>query len=567
MKNKKIIIMPLILVALLFLMIGIFFISALIRESRRYRDLEHADYMSGEWGVIAGETAWYTQDSDSYYITSAEELTGLSNLVAKGNDFSGKTIYLQADIEEMDPFYPIGSEEFPFCGTFDGQGHVINPSPVSTDYYGLFGYIKGAAIKNVGVCGGGSSGKKANGTLVAYGEDSNVSGCFTNYGTPLGSCTTGGLVGYVKNCTFTDCYSHGRMSPTDSGNHTKGDYWGGFAGYAEGCTFTNCYSNMDFSGYSEGLEFGVAFGKAVNCKAENFYYNTENGYMKSCADGSGLPEGFAEVTGYEYDVLKALFAMNENSENSWRYAVVRNNGYMHVIEPRLAQFSYQNDTEPIYDFSDSVISIADGYEIREATEEEIRQYDRRSVIEIETKEQLATVVVSCMEGETFGDTAILIMNDIDLAGYQWLPIGNYYAADNGIYGRTVPFCGTIDGLGHKISNLTIDSGNGSCGFIGETAELVYIQNLTLENCNISAPMYVSGMVASGSGTGLALYNNRVSGRIEGSYASAFATMCNRVYMVKCEAKVSLTDSGESDGLTVRSNVVTAEGNSYTEIAP
>ena len=84
------------------------------------------------------DTSWYTgHESDTeYYITTAEQLAGLAQLVnaAPGKtNFVGKTFYLKNDLDlSGHEWISIGTvrggncPEYSFCGVFDGQGHVIS---------------------------------------------------------------------------------------------------------------------------------------------------------------------------------------------------------------------------------------------------------------------------------------------------------------------------------------------------------------------------------------------------------------------------------------------------------
>ena len=100
--------------------------------------------------VQAGEadvqpaTDWYSEDAESYEISTAADLMGLAQLVNEGNDFSGKTIKMTGniDLSGIDNWTPIG--KFPgvpadnrsFNGTFDGNGHTIRNFRIhdETDY-------------------------------------------------------------------------------------------------------------------------------------------------------------------------------------------------------------------------------------------------------------------------------------------------------------------------------------------------------------------------------------------------------------------------------------------------
>ncbi|MBP3421489.1 MAG: hypothetical protein J6K37_04395 [Lachnospiraceae bacterium] len=572
MKEKKHIVLPLVLVSLVVIMIFVFAGMLFLMGNRETEDDDGYDFGMYDVGRgIEADVAWYQAGQDSYYISTMEELAGLSRLVNEGNAFEGKTIYLTNDLIDSERIDPIGTKMHPFSGRFDGMGYKVmytyDLAEGNNAYGGMFGYTEGAEICNVGVLAASFLGTEANGGLIGYAVDTDIKQCFFDGDILASGANTGGLVGYAEGCRFEGCYTTGFSNGTGTISYGDDAFWGGFVGYAKNCEFNCCFSDVDAGYMGENVEyspFGVAVGKAVDCKAEQFYFATENGYMKGCGTGEDLPKGFIEITGYEMSVLKALQEMNANGEAQWQYEVSSGGSYMHVIEPRL-QSSHHSKGE-VYSLDNSVLGIAGEYVVRPATEKELQQYGTEEIIEIETAPELAAVVVDCMQGNSFAGTTILLMDDLDLEGYQWLPLGNYYAADNGIMGQSWDFCGNIDGLGHKIKNLYIHTGNGTCGFVGQSGYgNVRIQNLTIENCYIRGAMYVSGMVGSDHSTDLVLYNNRVSGRIEGNFSSAFATMCGNVYLEDCEAKVTLKDGGESEGLTVRSGVINTKNCSYTEI--
>lgn len=145
------------------------------------------------------KTDWYGDGfASSFNIYNADQLAGLGELVSGGNDFSGKTIKLIADINmggsdyTVDgklQFYPIGytSEGYKgaFSGTFDGEGHKISNIYQNTwmlagnydnGYYnaamGLFGYVYGGTVKNLTVDNFDSEGEFApTGCVAAYAAD------------------------------------------------------------------------------------------------------------------------------------------------------------------------------------------------------------------------------------------------------------------------------------------------------------------------------------------------------------------------------------------------------------
>jgi hypothetical protein len=121
------------------------------------------------------DTSWYndTDTQSEFIIYTAEQLAGLGQLVNSGkSSFESKTIKLGKDIvlndiadmenwEEAHPkniWTPIGTNDSPFKGIFDGCGHIISgvytENPHS-DNQGLFGCIEaekpGWQIKNLWV--------------------------------------------------------------------------------------------------------------------------------------------------------------------------------------------------------------------------------------------------------------------------------------------------------------------------------------------------------------------------------------------------------------------------------
>ena len=87
-------------------------------------------------------------------ITTPEELVAFSKVVGKKRSFSGKTIFLDSDLDfagysERSVQMGYDSSNY-FNGTFDGQGHVISNLAIESALYtGLFGYSEGTTVKGV----------------------------------------------------------------------------------------------------------------------------------------------------------------------------------------------------------------------------------------------------------------------------------------------------------------------------------------------------------------------------------------------------------------------------------
>ena len=124
-------------------------------------------------------------NASAYRLETAEDVQRFGDLIAAGNTFAGKTVYLMNDIDftGMD-FVPLGSTvgeigsnraplyDRSFQGTFDGQYHVFKNVNISSMWYvaGLFPVTMGATIKNFGMDGGRVAGFDVVGSIVGYGD-------------------------------------------------------------------------------------------------------------------------------------------------------------------------------------------------------------------------------------------------------------------------------------------------------------------------------------------------------------------------------------------------------------
>ena len=106
-------------------------------------------------------------ESEAYYINTAQDLWDFATEVNGGNTFEGVTVYLTADIDlrcsENNQWVPIGAcyvdggniadttdEKDPFGGVFEGNNHTISGVYIDSEsnYVGFFGYNQGT-IKNL----------------------------------------------------------------------------------------------------------------------------------------------------------------------------------------------------------------------------------------------------------------------------------------------------------------------------------------------------------------------------------------------------------------------------------
>ena len=162
-----------------------------------------------------------------YQLSTVEELATLSQQVAAGKSYEGKYFLLAANLAlnpaegfswgenmvtavsgtELTPWEPIGEENAPFLGHFDGGGHTISGLFMDgkAEYAGLFGYVgEGASVENLVLgCGRVQTTGNYAGAVAAYSAGT-VRNC-ANLAVSLDAATgAGGIVG-VNAGVVDDC--------------------------------------------------------------------------------------------------------------------------------------------------------------------------------------------------------------------------------------------------------------------------------------------------------------------------------------------------------------------------
>lgn len=277
-------------------------------------------------GTLEGDG---TADSP-YLIADAADLAAFRDMV-NAEASSAKCAKLTADIElcgEWTPFSPAsGYVTEAYAGTFDGDFHTISGLYInsSSSNQGLFGAINGAEIKNLKVEGsvtssnnyvGGIVGKIQQGTvtncsfsgsaettksggyaggIAGYAGNTTaqtavISGC-SNSAAVTGETrgTVGGIIGYAKYTTITDCYNTGTITGTTRS--------GGIAGQLQNnCTASNCYNTG--AATSDICDFLYLSSTLTNCYYNEKAANDENGTVTDCgqiADTSTLLENLGSA--------------------------------------------------------------------------------------------------------------------------------------------------------------------------------------------------------------------------------------------------------------------------------
>jgi len=290
-----------------FLFVLLAFMMAACQNEDESSDLDNLVKWDGTVAV-----AFDTQ-SEPFIISTPSQLKLLSDIV---NDTSATTIagatdsssYKLAKSFDLDSlnWTPIGTEEHPFKGVFDGDGHTIKGLFINTDqgYQGLFGHLFEGTVKKINLLNGTVTAGNAminndfNGGVVGYNNNGTIDGCtfeglLTNNGNSFGGiagymkgtnskiincenkaliistfgCRVGGIVGFALDGVVDHCRNTGSF---DSG---ESYYTGGIAGQTSKSSILNCCNSSNINGQlNVGGVVGVSAPQSLiaNC------YNTGN---------------------------------------------------------------------------------------------------------------------------------------------------------------------------------------------------------------------------------------------------------------------------------------------------
>ncbi|MHC4532585.1 MAG: GLUG motif-containing protein, partial [Planctomycetota bacterium] len=211
------------------------------------------------------------EPDDPYLISTAEELNSIGhNPKLMRSHFK---LINDIDLGSID-FYIIGSELYPFGGVLNCYGKKISNftfTSIEQDIVGLFGYVDGATIKNLGLINPNVDAGMgiAVGSLAGHLESGLIDTCYVKGGSVSGNEWVGGLTGSNQYATLTKCFTKDiNISGTE-------DYIGGLIGGSVG-RITQCYSSgCNVSGRAAiGGLVGANGGEIYDCYATDSLIGT-----------------------------------------------------------------------------------------------------------------------------------------------------------------------------------------------------------------------------------------------------------------------------------------------------
>ncbi len=456
-----------------------------------------------------------------YLISNANELAKLLIETYEGNDFKDKYLKLTNDIDLAGKYW----NSLPlFCGTLDGDNHKIlnlkifdvdlNPAYATSDgiinsewysNYAFFDSLRGATIKNIGF--ENATCNNSTGAIVSrvvY-EKTIVENCYVS-GFSAGNAFFVQVLNYgVK---IKNCYSSATTLKSGFAKriHSSQNYGG--------TVFSNCFvcgdivsseAAADDGGFACIVEsqLGYRNTKLINCFVSGvtangigFAYEQTDSVFSKCYYNENSKVAVMESEFDEHSEFIAaddeFFKNKENYldadkwdknylwdfENVWEIDPDINNGYPY-LKNMVPDESAVEKTGTWLDYAAASYAGGNG--------------TKQSPYLIENSQQLARISKMFRYGGG-EDVYFRLISDIDLSGHDWFPIGGGYdinslGEDSKIDAGKKYFYGNIDGDGHKITNMTINSTGDYIGFMSKS-EINVIKNLVFENAKVSGNRYV-----------------------------------------------------------------------------
>ncbi len=478
---------------------------------------------------------------DPYLISSLNNLYWLSQ-----NDSEWASYYkLTTDIDASSTstwdsgfgFSPIGNSTTAFTGNFNGDGYEISDLTINRsgqDNIGLFGYINGATLSNIGLISVSIVGNDYVGGLVGY---SGTAADYISYsyttGTVEGANSVGGLAGWLVHTSndgdFNNLYSiadvvasgsngggligylYGSISSSwAAGDVTvSGNYAGGLVGYANSPSankfiISKSYATGDVQGVG-GV--GGVLGRSLRTALENTYstgsvsgtsdvgglIGLQSGGVTNITNNysTGLVSGSSNVGGFMGRELNARITGGYwNTETSGQSIDVGNGDEVATgltssemtVRANFSAFDFGATWNNIDGLTQPQLRVfladsIDGYSIADY---QTPPSGSGTVIDPYQIDDLPSLYWLSENESAWADyfvqTADIDASEVvawyDSAGFS--PIGN----------ATSSFTGSYDGGDYTISGLTIDrSGEDNIGLFG-IGDAATLSNITLLEANV-----------------------------------------------------------------------------------
>lgn len=443
----------------------------------------------GVSAVICMDNVAYAEDTNSgiflegsgtetepYIIETKQQLNAVRNDLTASYRLNADIEFTEADFAEGGEFYndgkgwePIGTSN-PFCGTFDGNGHVIKKIVMKYSYttVGVFGICNNAKIMNLGIVEGNISNSGYMGAIVGQMTSGEISNCY-NAGEIIGR-TAGGIVGQLATGEVSNCYNAGKIS---------GDVAGGIVGQLRSGEVSNCYNIGAVSAIgSRNIVQGEIIGKCLEGTVTNCYYIEDK--LLGVGEGEDgatacSPEKLEQQDTYKGFDFETVWMID--TDGNYKLPTLR--GVPNYAVSRIVENT--TDFAGGYGVKSSPYIIANAQQLNN-----VRKYLGS------TYKMANDIIFTLADFEADGE----FHNN----GKGWEPIGD----------DASKFTGVFDGNGHIIKGLrsnqdeVSDDEAGYAGLFGSSSGI--IKRVGIIECKIKGSTSVGSICAENEGTIFECYN-------------------------------------------------------------
>ena len=201
--------------------------------------------------------------------------------------------YLRNDLGDDNNWTPIGTSSSAFTGSFDGKLFSITGLKIksSNQYQGMFGYINGGTVRNLGLADCSITITNSSVGGIAGYTNNTIENCFVT-GDIKGLYNVGGIAGEKYGGTVGKCFYNGTVYGTSSsGGEGK---VGGIVGYqntpsGSSGLIENCYSIVDVVSNASNVGGIVGYNKGSGSTVQ-YCYTGKN-------LGTNINQGYQHVGG------------------------------------------------------------------------------------------------------------------------------------------------------------------------------------------------------------------------------------------------------------------------------
>ncbi len=213
-----------------------------------------------------------------FLISSSKGLKELARNIEYGIDYTG--VYFRLTENFAYTGTPIGTQEKPFTGIFDGNGHSVTLYMGGQNYTALFGVLVNGTVKNLKVSGY-VQGAGSTAAIVGSAYNAHIDNCLVTADVIGTDANVGGVVGLLNLSTVSNCRMEGTV---------KNSSWTSTGGIVGGVITDGKLINCVFTGKVTGDK---AVGGLVGCVMYG------DPMIVNCASGGATAE-YSKGGGYEH---------------------------------------------------------------------------------------------------------------------------------------------------------------------------------------------------------------------------------------------------------------------------